>query len=236
MKRCSVRRPSRSRLYVAVVFSVSVALAGCSNQGNRDNSASSSSAAQPVSAAGGAAASASNAPAVPPPVTIPVGTEIHVVLDSTVSSRDSQPGDTFDATVSEPVIVEGQTIVSRQVRARGVVVDARPSGRLSKAALLSLALKSVQCNGAWVDIHTHDLTLEGKSHKKRDAVAIGGGSALGAIIGGLAGGGKGAAIGVLAGGGAGTAGAAATGREDIILQAESHVTFRLSQSATVQTQ
>jgi hypothetical protein len=115
-------------------------------------------------------------------------------------------------------------------------VQAQASGRLSKPAMLAVTLKSVQLGGAWVDVHTHDLTMQASSHKKRDAIAIGGGSALGAIIGGIAGHGKGAAIGALAGGGAGTAGAAATGKKDISLPAESHVTFRLSRSLTVQPQ
>lgn len=153
-------------------------------------------------------------------------------LDSAVSSRDSQPGDTFDATVSEPVVVQGQTVVARDARARGVVVDAQASGRLSKPAMLSVALKQVQCHGSWVNVQTRHLVMEAKSHKKRDVIAIGGGSALGALIGGIAGGGKGAAIGAVAGGGAGTAGAAATGKKDITLPAESHLTFRLERSAS----
>jgi hypothetical protein len=57
----------------------------------------------------------------------------------------------------------------------------------------------------------------------------GGGAGAGALIGGLAGGGKGAAIGALAGGGAGTAGAAFTGNKDIVLPAESALTFKLEQ-------
>jgi hypothetical protein len=52
---------------------------------------------------------------------------------------------------------------------------------------------------------------------------------LGALIGGLAGGGKGAAIGALAGAGAGTAGTAYTGNKDIVLPAESAVSFKLEQ-------
>lgn len=169
-------------------------------------------------------------------MTIPAGTEIHVDLDTTVSSRDSQPGDTFDATVTEPVVVNGQTVVPRHARARGVIVAAQASGRLSKPAMLSIALKSFQTHEGWVEIHTHDLSMQAKSHEKRNVVAIGGGSALGAIIGGIAGGGKGAAIGALAGGGAGTAGAAATGKKDITLPSESHVTFRLSRSVSIQIQ
>ncbi len=124
----------------------------------------------------------------------------------------------------------------RDARVRGTVVEARSSGRLSKPAFLSVAITAVQSGGSWVDVHTHPVTLEGKSHKKRDIVAIGGGSALGALIGGIAGGGKGAAIGAGAGAGAGTAGAAFTGKKEISLPAESHLTFRLSRSATVATQ
>ena len=125
-------------------------------------------------------------------------------------------------------------VVSRDARVRGTVVEARQSGRLSKPALLSVAVTSVQAGGSWVNVNTHPITLEGKSHKKRDVVAIGGGSALGALIGGIAGGGKGAAIGAGAGAGAGTVGAAATGKKEISLPAESHLTFLLSRSVTVQ--
>jgi hypothetical protein len=57
---------------------------------------------------------------------------------------------------------------------------------------------------------------------------IGGGAAAGALIGGLAGGGKGAAIGTLAGGGAGTGVAAATGKQEAVYPAESVVTFTVA--------
>lgn len=169
----------------------------------------------------------------PKPVTIPAGTDLHVILDTSLSTASAQAGDSFEATITEPVVIGGKTVIPRDARAKGTVVDARSSGRLSKPALLSVALNSVQAGGAWVDLNTDPLTLEGKSHKKRDVVAIGGGSALGALIGGIAGGGKGAAIGAAAGAGAGTAGAAATGKKEITLPAESHATFRMSQPLTV---
>ena len=64
-------------------------------------------------------------------------------------------------------------------------------------------------------------------HKGRNAKAIGGGAAAGAIIGALAGGGKGAAIGAGAGGAAGTAGAAATGKKNVSFPVESILTFTI---------
>lgn len=220
-----MKRSLRPFLVFAAVVLI---FAGCSNSGNNANNASSAPAAQPASSA--------STPATPPPVTIPAETEFHVTLDTPLSSRTSQAGDTFEGTVTEPIVVAGQTVVPRHSRVRGEVVAAQSSGRLSKPGMLSIALRSVLVNGASVDVHTHELTMQTSSHKKRDAVAIGGGSALGAIIGGIAGHGKGAAIGALAGGGAGTAGAAATGRKDITLPAESHLTFRLSRSMSVQPQ
>ena len=235
-----MRRSWYSSLGAAAALACALTFTGCSSNGTNSNNANaggSAPAAQPASSAGGSSpassSEAASAPA-PQPVTIPSGTEIHVTLDTALSSKDSSAGDTFEATVSQPVTVHGRVIVKRDARARGSVVEARPSGRLSKPALLSLELKSVQVNSAWVPVRTQALTMEGKSHKKRDIVAIGGGSALGAIIGGIAGGGKGAAIGAAAGGGAGTAGAAITGKKDITLPAESRVSFRLSRSATVQ--
>ena len=77
-------------------------------------------------------------------------------------------------------------------------------------------------------------TFTAKGKGKRTAVMAGGGAALGGIIGGLAGGGKGAAIGVLAGGGAGGAGAAFTGNKDIVLPAESAVSFQLKEPLQLQ--
>ena len=231
-------KASGRRIGVFGIFAALVIFAGCSGNSNSNSAQNaqspSSTANAPTSSSSSSAANSQ--PAAPPTVTIPAGREIHAVLDAAVSSRTNQAGDTFEATLTEPIVVDGQTVVRSHARARGVVVEARPSGRLSKPALLSLDLNAIQVNGAWLDIHTSDLTMEGKSHKKRDVVAVGGGSALGAIIGGIAGGGKGAAIGALAGGGAGTAGAAITGKKDITLPAESRVTFRLSRSVTVQMQ
>jgi hypothetical protein len=70
----------------------------------------------------------------------------------------------------------------------------------------------------------------GKNHDKRNGVLIGGGAGLGALIGGIVGGGKGALIGGAAGAGAGTAGAA-TGKKDIRVSAEHRRRFNwLAQS------
>jgi len=94
--------------------------------------------------------------------------------------------------------------------------------------VLELKLNSITMNGSEQRIETSAVTRTEKGKGKRTAVLAGGGAAVGALIGGLAGGGKGAAIGAVAGGGAGTGGAAFTGNKDIVLPAESALSFKLN--------
>jgi hypothetical protein len=100
-------------------------------------------------------------------------------------------------------------------------VNAESSGRLSHPGKLELEVTSV--NG--IPVVTSEVLEQGGSHKGRNAKAIGGTAAAGAIIGALAGGGKGAAIGAGAGAGVGTAGAAATGKKDVRIPVETVLTF-----------
>ncbi len=165
--------------------------------------------------------------------TVPAGSTIRVRLQQTISSRDAKSGQPFDAVLDQPLVVNGKTLAPKGAAVHGVVATAVSSGRLSRPAQLSLRLKSLDVGGKSYPLVTNYRGLRGASHKKRDAVAIGGGSALGAIIGGVAGGGKGAAIGAAAGAGAGTAGAAATGKKDVAYPVETPLTFTLRQAVTI---
>jgi hypothetical protein len=91
----------------------------------------------------------------------------------------------------------------------------------------------VEVEGKSYDIETNTIGKSGENHNKRNLGFIGGGATGGALIGGLAGGGKGALIGSAIGAGAGTAGAAATGKKDIPLPAETPLKFHLVRSVTV---
>jgi len=168
------------------------------------------------------------------PVTIPAGTQLAVTLEDSVSSAQQRSGDSFSATVSAPVVVNGKTVIPKGARATGHVVEARASGHLSTPARLALRLDSVEVDGKPYSLETATISFGGPNHNKRNVIAIGGGAGAGALIGGLAGGGKGALIGSAVGAGVGTAGAAATGKKDIQLPSESALSFRLVQPATVQ--
>jgi hypothetical protein len=161
------------------------------------------------------------------PVVVPAGTSLTVRLGEAVGSKISSPGQSFSATLSSPIEVGGAVVVPAGAAVQGTVTDAKPLGKFKGGASLSLALNSITVNGRAHSIETSSVMRAEKGKGKRTAVVTGGGAALGALIGGLAGGGKGAAIGALAGGGAGATGSALTGNKDIVLPAESALTFKL---------
>lgn len=202
-------------------------------------------ASQPGSASAGQAAApsqstssqtASSTPQAPPPpavVDLPAGTNVRVRLDQDLGSKTSQAGDSFTATVADPVVVNGETIIPKGARAEGTVIDAKPLGRFKGGAALAVRLERVTTRWGSYPVATSTISRAEKGKGKRTGVMAGGGAGLGALIGGLAGGGKGALIGALAGGGAGTAGSAFTGNKNIFLPAETLLTFHLDHSVHI---
>jgi hypothetical protein len=177
---------------------------------------------------------AASAPAAPASIDLPAGTDIRVRLDQDLGSKISQTGDSFSATVADDVIVNGTTAIARGSRADGTVIDAKPLGKFKGGAVLAVKLERVTTSYGSYPVSTSSVQHSEKGKGKRTAVFAGGGAGLGALIGGLAGGGKGALIGGLAGAGAGTAGGAMTGNKQIVLPAESLLTFKLEQPVHIQ--
>jgi hypothetical protein len=165
------------------------------------------------------------APAVHADEKLPAGARIIVSLNQSVSSKDAKQGQKLDGSVASAVVVGRKTVIPKGARVNLSVASVQESGRLSTPAKLWLTIDSIELKGREYPVNTAWAGEDGQSHAKRDAVAIGGGSALGAVIGGIAGGGKGAVIGAAAGAGAGTAGAAATGKKDITFPAETQLVF-----------
>jgi hypothetical protein len=165
--------------------------------------------------------------------TIPAGTHISIRTGQELSSGTAKVGDRFDATLTRALVVGGKTVAKAGAPARGKVTLAKSSGRLHAPGQLSVRLTSVQVEGKMVPISTASYHVEGKSHTKSNATKIGGGAAIGALIGGLAGGGKGAAIGAGAGGAAGTGVAAATGKQEALIPAEKALSFTTTAAASV---
>lgn len=232
-----MKTTNRTLLYMALAGAL--AMAGChsSNQAaNNENPQAnpSSTAGQPAGPqAGSSAPAAPRQPAPPAVAVLPSGTQIPVRLDQDLGSKISQAGDTFTATVADDVTSNGTVVIPRGARADGTVINAQPLGRFKGGALLAVRIDRVHTRWGTYPVSTGTIDRVQKGKGKRSAAFIGGGAGLGALIGGLTGGGKGAAIGALAGGGAGTAGSAFTGNKQIVLPAETLLTFRLEQSVHV---
>jgi len=187
---------------------------------NPDSNAQGNSAASPPAAA--------SQPHAPETITVPSGKVLTVSLADAVGSKLSQPGQSFGGSLAKAVNVNGEVAIPAGSRVEGSVVDAKPLGRFAGGALLQLKLNSITVSGEQLPVQTAAFTQTIKGKGKRTGVMAGGGAGLGALIGGLAGGGKGAAIGAAAGAGAGGAGAAFTGNKEIVLPAETAVSFTLS--------
>jgi hypothetical protein len=164
---------------------------------------------------------------------VPSGTAITISLGSSIGSKLSKQGDTFTGSVAKDVTVGSAVAIPQGAAVTGTVADAKPLGKFKGGAVLQVSIDSIRINGADVPVQAAARSFSEKGKGKRTAVLTGGGAALGGIIGALAGGGKGAAIGAAAGAGAGAGGSAFTGNKEIVLPAESDLTFELSQPLEV---
>src|SRR3972149_2334748 len=126
------------------------------------------------------------------PVVLPVGTELTTRLVDSLNSKDSKAGDTFQATLDKPVVVDGTTVIPKGADVSGKVTNAVSSGRLKQRAELWVRLTEIKVGGKTYEVSTSTTGQKEGSKATRDVVFIGGGAGAGAAIGGIAGGGKGA--------------------------------------------
>ena len=156
---------------------------------------------------------------------IPAGTPIRVRMIESLNSESAQVGQAFHATLEDAIVVNGQTLFPRNADVVGSVAEVHRSGRLSDPGIMKLVLSSVTSGSQSTTLTVAPIEIKGESHTTSNVEKIGGGTAVGAIIGGIAGGGKGAAIGAGAGAAAGTGVAAATGKREAKVQSEAVFTW-----------
>jgi len=161
---------------------------------------------------------------------IPSGTVLTIRMVDSVDSQRDYVGQTFQASLDEPVLDPGgRTVVPRGADVVVKLVDDVQSGKIEGRTVLTLDIVSLRVNGREVDVDTTAITQESASRTARSGKVIGGTAALGAIIGAIAGGGKGAAIGAGAGAGAGTVAQVATKGQRVRIPSETRLTFTLQQ-------
>src|SRR5437016_7690337 len=74
---------------------------------------------------------------------IPSGTVITVRLNDSLASNVSQTGQSFTATVVDPIQVNQRTMIAQGATATGTVVEAQPLGKFEGGARLELRLVSI---------------------------------------------------------------------------------------------
>ncbi|MGA8308904.1 MAG: hypothetical protein WB755_02665 [Terriglobales bacterium] len=172
--------------------------------------------------------------AKPSNVTLAQNTAITVRLDQNIGSKTSTSGQRFGGKLAQPLLVNGREVLPAGTEFSGTVTKAEPAGKLAGGAALHISINSFSFQGKEYKIQAPPLVRVTQGQGKRTAEVTGVGAVFGAVIGAAAGGGKGAAIGAAAGAGAGAVGAVATNKtRDIVLPAESLVTFHLGESVTI---
>jgi len=172
---------------------------------------------------------------VPPPapqpvtVTVPENSIVTIRTIDGIDSSTNHAGEVFKASLDAPIVVDGRVIVPAGADAYVKLVSASSAGRIAGRSELSLELASIVVQGKTYNVVSSDVKQSGASRGKRSAATIGGGAALGALIGAVAGGGKGAAIGAAVGGGAGTGVQVLTKGQQVKIPSETRLDFTLQQ-------
>ena len=157
---------------------------------------------------------------------VPVGTDLKVRINDTLSSKDSRIGDRFTATVIDPSRFD-------EARVYGHISSIQKSGKIKGRTSMNLAFDSVELrdgrkqvmHGYVTRVYGEDSGradseggVESGSRTKQTVKRAGIGATVGAIVGGIAGGGKGAAIGLIIGGAGGAGSLAINGSKELKIE------------------
>src|SRR5260370_4209346 len=131
---------------------------------------------------------------------VPEGTVISMRMDATLTSRTSHVGDKFTATVAIPVYVNGRTVIPAGCVVEGQVTSVTPAKRMSKSGTIAVDFDDVifpngarmKLTGSLTSADPNDrstIDQEGRvsgNEGNPKGVFIGGGGAIGAVLGGIA--------------------------------------------------
>jgi hypothetical protein len=168
---------------------------------------------------------------------IPAGTEVPVRNDETIDSSTASEGQTYAAEVTADIRdANGAVVIPSGANAQLVIKSASKGGRFRGQSDLVVDLQSVSVEGQQYAVNSTDLQEKGRQGiglNKRTGEFLGGGAAIGGIIGAIAGKGKGALIGAASGAGAGALTEVLTKGGAIKIPAETVMTFKLDQPVSI---
>lgn len=163
-------------------------------------------------------------------VSLPAGTEIAVLTNQAIDSKDVNEGQTYPADVAENVTNSAGQVVIPKGSAAELVIRKVASGGVTSNPEVTLDLQSVKVGDRRYVVNTADLQQQGSGGigmNKRTGEMVGGGAALGTLIGAIAGHGKGAAIGAATGAAAGAGAQILTKGKSVKVPAETTLRFKL---------
>lgn len=176
---------------------------------------------------------AAPAPAANPGVNVPAGTALKIAVNAQITSETAQPGDAWQGTVAEPLVIGTAAPLPAGTVVRGVVKAVKPAEKGDRA-MLQLAITSVVVNGTSHAFGASSEAIEAGSTRARNVGAVAGGAAAGALLGKAVGGsGKGALIGGLVGGAATATAVAGTKGYQVVIKDGSQLTFTVDQAVTM---
>src|SRR5215204_81584 len=167
---------------------------------------------------------------------VPVGTDLKVRINDTLSTKDSRIGDRFTATVIDPSRFD-------EARLSGHISSIQKSGKIKGRTSMNLAFDSVELrDGRKGVMHGYVTRVYGEGSGKADneggvesgsrtnqtVKRTGIGAAVGGVIGGIAGGGKGAAIGLIVGGAGGAGSLAVQGSKELKIESGTEMLVRVT--------
>ena len=156
---------------------------------------------------------------------IPAGTVISVKTIDRIESDSNSQGQTFRASLAQPLVVDGRTVAPIGADAQLRVVELREAGRVAGKAEVAVTLFSVTAYGETMNVTTESAITKSGSKTKGTAVKTGIGAGVGAALGAIFGGGKGAAIGAGAGAATGAGVAMITKGPRVVIPSETLLTF-----------
>jgi hypothetical protein len=166
-------------------------------------------------------------------ITVPAGTTLNLQLGSTISSKTNGVEDPVNATLRQPLVLDGVTVVPAGAAVSGYVTESSRAGRVKGRARVGVRFNALHVGDERYTIRTAAITKEAAGTKKEDAAKIGIGGGAGAITGAIVGGKKGAAIGTAVGAGGGTAVVLSTRGDEVSLPRGATVTARLAEPVKI---
>lgn len=164
---------------------------------------------------------------------VPKGTVLIIRTIDSVDSDKNNPGETFRATLDEPLEMNGRTLAPKGALVSMQLVHVKQSGQLRGEEEIALQLSSITLNNKTYPVTTRfaDLASEGKGGQT--AKVVSGTAVAGAVIGAITGGKKGAAVGAAAGAGTGVAIQTLRGKR-VRVPSETRLAFTLDENLSLE--